>query len=459
MSVSLAKAGLAESQRHRGDEDRAGAYDDIQAAEDEAKEKKLKLFGKEGAAPSHRFNDQSMTAQKARNFLPHLQRAGRVRGIVEYVANGGRVRLILPDLASSISFGLSGVRCPGTARGDAPSEPFADEAAFFTKLHVLQREVDIEVEASDRGGSFMGSLWVNGESLSANLLRSGYAWMSDNADRSPYYSQMEAAEKQAKASKTRVWEKYDPEAEAKAAEERATAEAKATPTTVYIRTEHVVSGNSFFCHMLGEEAKPLLEVRAKQFAQYGDFAAPSAGGRYRSGQYCSAEYTDGSMYRAKVIRHEAGSYEVSFIDYGNTHWCTADKMQPWSGDTSVPPLAYEAKLAYIKAPSVDDDFGSEAGAFLADSVLQKELRAQIVAKSGEVWHLIVFDGETCVNAESLKSGFTMLTRDAKKNTNPSKELQLLHKAVEHAKRSRINIWRHGDPESDDDEPPRRAWGR
>jgi len=459
MSVKLIKLGLAEALRHRGDEDRAEAYDLIAEAEEEAKTKKLKIHNEGSAPPAHRFNEQSQTGAKAKAFLPHLQRQGKVRAIVDYVVNGGRLRLTLPDNASSISFGLSGVRCPGGARGEEKGDPFGDEAHHFTRLHCLQRDVEIEIEAADRGGTFLGTMWVAGQSLAVQLLSNGYAWCSDSVDRSPYCQQLESAQAGAQLQKLRVWEKFDPEAERRREEERAAAEKSATPNTVQIRPQFIPNGNTFFTHMLGPEAAPLLKMRAHQFSN-GDFSAPGAGGRYRAGQYCSALY-DGDMYRAKVLKHDQGQYEVAYLDYGGTGWCSAEDMQEWGdADRSQPPLAFECKLAYVKVPEVDADYGYEAGQVLGQYV-GKDLTAQVVAKAGEVYHLMVFDGDKCVNAESLRSGCAMLTKDAKRNKNPSPELQQLMAAIDHAKKMRKNLWEYGDAESDDEDasPRRGAWGR
>jgi len=458
IAVLLARAGLCESMKHRGDDERSSVYEEITEAETEAKTKKLKIHS-EVKAPVHRINDHSVTAQKAKTFLPSLQRSRRVTAIVDYVAQGARVRLSIPEHSATISFALSGIKCPATARGEEKAEDFADEASLFTKLHILQREVEIEIETCDRGGSFLGSLFLNGDSLAVMLVRNGYAWLTDSADRNPYFQQLEAAEKHAKSTKLRIWEKYDEEAAQKAAAEKNIAESKATPNIVRVSTQHVVSGNSFFVHMLGEEAKPLLQVRARQFAMC-DFNPPSMGDRYRVGQYCSAEDpSDGIMYRARVLRHDAGKYEIQYIDYGNTGWVTASQMQPWSGDSSTPPLAYECKLSYIKAPAIGAEYGYEAGEFMANALLGKELTAQVVGRVGEVYQLMLFDGDKSINSDALKSGLMMLTKEAKNNRNPPKELTSLFASAEHAKRSRINLWRYGDAESDDEDDFPKGKGR
>ena len=45
---------------------------------------------------------------KAKQFLPFLQRAGRMEGVVEYVASGSRIRLYIPRETCLITFLLSG---------------------------------------------------------------------------------------------------------------------------------------------------------------------------------------------------------------------------------------------------------------------------------------------------------------------------------------------------------------
>ncbi|NXJ21614.1 SND1 protein, partial [Dicrurus megarhynchus] len=95
--------------------------------------------------PIHRVADISGDTQKAKQFLPFLQRAGRSEAVVEYVFSGSRLKLFLPKETCLITFLLAGIECPRGAR-NAPGlaqegEPFSEEAALFTKELVLQREV------------------------------------------------------------------------------------------------------------------------------------------------------------------------------------------------------------------------------------------------------------------------------------------------------------------------------
>ena len=49
---------------------------------------------------------------KSKQFLPFLQRAGKMQGVVEFVASGSRFRVYIPRETCVITFLLSGVSCP-----------------------------------------------------------------------------------------------------------------------------------------------------------------------------------------------------------------------------------------------------------------------------------------------------------------------------------------------------------
>ena len=73
----------------------------------------------------------------------------------------------------TIAFSPSGVRCPqrGGAQGGVTreEEPYWEEAAAFTRAHVLQRDVELEVESVDKAGTFLGTLRVVGGTKPLNL--------------------------------------------------------------------------------------------------------------------------------------------------------------------------------------------------------------------------------------------------------------------------------------------------
>uniref|UniRef100_A0A2I3HDV5 Staphylococcal nuclease and tudor domain containing 1 n=1 Tax=Nomascus leucogenys TaxID=61853 RepID=A0A2I3HDV5_NOMLE len=144
IAEALVSKGLATVIRYRQDDDqRSSHYDELLAAEARAIKNGKGLHSKK-EVPIHRVADISGDTQKAKQFLPFLQRAGRSEAVVEYVFSGSRLKLYLPKETCLITFLLAGIECPRGARNlpglVQEGEPFSEEATLFTKELVLQRE-------------------------------------------------------------------------------------------------------------------------------------------------------------------------------------------------------------------------------------------------------------------------------------------------------------------------------
>uniref|UniRef100_A0A8C3XJS2 Staphylococcal nuclease and tudor domain containing 1 n=1 Tax=Chelydra serpentina TaxID=8475 RepID=A0A8C3XJS2_CHESE len=145
IAEALVSKGLATVIRYRQDDDqRSSHYDELLAAEARAIKNGKGLHSKK-EVPIHRVADISGDTQKAKQFLPFLQRAGRSEAVVEYVFSGSRLKLYMPKETCLITFLLAGIECPRGARNlpglVQEGEPFSEEATIFTKELVLQREV------------------------------------------------------------------------------------------------------------------------------------------------------------------------------------------------------------------------------------------------------------------------------------------------------------------------------
>ncbi|MEQ2190344.1 nuclease domain-containing protein [Xenoophorus captivus] len=147
IAEALVSKGLATVIRYRQDDDqRSSHYDELLAAEARAIKNGKGLHSKK-EVPIHRVADISGETQKAKQFLPFLQRAGRSEAVVEYVFSGSRLKLYMPKETCLITFLLAGIECPRSSRntpsGVQVAEPFSNEAMLFTKELVLQREVGV----------------------------------------------------------------------------------------------------------------------------------------------------------------------------------------------------------------------------------------------------------------------------------------------------------------------------
>lgn len=217
VAEALVSKGLATVVRYSADNDqRSSHYDDLLAAEDKAIKSNKGMHDKKHQ-PARRIADVAGDVTKSKQFLPFLQRAGRMQAIVEFVASGSRFRLYIPRETCVITFLLSGINCPRATRTMpggvvSPAEPFGDEALAFVKEMVLQREVEIEVEAIDKGGNFIGWMHLDNTNISVALVEEGYAAAFVTADRSNYGRQITLAEDNAKTKKLKRWANYVEEA-------------------------------------------------------------------------------------------------------------------------------------------------------------------------------------------------------------------------------------------------------
>ncbi len=111
-----------------------------------------------------------------------------------------------------MTFSGTGIDCPrgqrlgpgGPGAPLVPADPYGEEAATFMKDMVLQHEVEVEVEAMDKGGNFIGWMFLDGVNLSVSLVEAGLAKVHFTAERSNFYKTLCAAEAKAKEAKKNV---------------------------------------------------------------------------------------------------------------------------------------------------------------------------------------------------------------------------------------------------------------
>merc|ERR1719232_1106748 len=225
VAEALVSKGFATVVKYRLDDDqRSSKYDDLLMAEQKATKDTKGLHDKKNV-PTHRVSDMSGNAVKCKQFLPFLQRAGRMSGLVEFVASGSRFRVYIPRETCIITFLLGGISCAKGARSMPKGEliqadPYGDECSHHVKEMVLQRDLEIEVETIDKAGNFIGYLFVDNTNLSIHLANEGFASMHFTAGRSPYANQIKNAEDNAKNAKRRIWTNYTGEEESNENEEK-----------------------------------------------------------------------------------------------------------------------------------------------------------------------------------------------------------------------------------------------
>jgi hypothetical protein len=105
--------------------------------------------------------------------------------------------VIFPTWYLSFADHLIGIRAPRTARNPSEkSEPYGTEAAEFATRRYMQRDVEIEIETTDKSGGFIGALYLNkNENAAVTLVSEGLATVhSFSADTLPWARQLYDAE-------------------------------------------------------------------------------------------------------------------------------------------------------------------------------------------------------------------------------------------------------------------------
>lgn len=160
--------------------------------------------------------EASETPEKAKAYLGFLRRKKRVPGVVDFVSSGSRFKVIIPSENARLTFVLGGIRAPRTARNASEkSEPFGPEALEYSSRRCMQRDVEVDVDDVDSFGGFIGTMYVNRESVAKGLLDEGFASVHEySAEKSGHSTELFAAENRAKQARKGMWKDWTPETDA-----------------------------------------------------------------------------------------------------------------------------------------------------------------------------------------------------------------------------------------------------
>uniref|UniRef100_A0A2K5MDQ6 Staphylococcal nuclease domain-containing protein n=2 Tax=Cercopithecinae TaxID=9528 RepID=A0A2K5MDQ6_CERAT len=453
IAEALVSKGLATVIRYRQDDDqRSSHYDELLAAEARAIKNGKGLHSKK-EVPIHRVADISGDTQKAKQFLPFLQRAGRSEAVVEYVFSGSRLKLYLPKETCLITFLLAGIECPRGARNlpglVQEGEPFSEEATLFTKELVLQREVEVEVESMDKAGNFIGWLHIDGANLSVLLVEHALSKVHFTAERSSYYKSLLSAEEAAKQKKEKVWAHYEEQPVEEVMPVLEEKERSASYKPVFV-TE-ITDDLHFYVQDVetGTQLEKLMENMRNDIASH-----PPVEGSYapRRGEFCIAKFVDGEWYRARVEKVESpAKVHVFYIDYGNREVLPSTRLgtlPPAFSTRVLPAQATEYAFAFIQVPQ-DDDARTDAVDSVVRDIQNTQCLLNVEHLSSGCPHVTLqfADSKGDVGLGLVKEGLVMV--EVRKEKQFQKVITEYLNAQESAKSARLNLWRYGDFRADD----------
>ncbi|KAK6336177.1 hypothetical protein TWF696_001740 [Orbilia brochopaga] len=466
IALLLVENGLATVIRHRkDDEDRSPIWDTLIAAEEAAIKAEKGLHNPKPPS-SKPMVDASESEQKAKAHFAFLSRQKRIPAIVDYIASGSRFKLLIPKEGVRLTFVLSGIRAPRTARNPSEaSEPYGKEALEFTSKRANQRDVEIDVEALDKTNGFIGTMYVNKENIAKLLVAEGLAYVHGwSAEQSGHGSELFAAEKAAKEGRKNLWKDWTPDQDAD--EEPETSKAGAEDTTTYTKRQDyrdVVVTNAdetgkLKVQLVGSGTDQLEKMMAdfKIFHSSKSNDTPLSAPP-RVGEFVASKFSeDGAYYRARVRRvdREGKKADVLYIDYGNSETVPFSSLRPLTqaqfSTTKLKPQAVDAYLSFCQFPG-SDMYSRDAVGYLMTLTGNKELVGNVdyTDKDGTLY-LTLFQkasqsADENINKSMIEEGMCMVPRKLKAWERAySDKIDTLRQCEEVAKNERRGMWEYGD---------------
>lgn len=471
IALILVEAGYASVIRHRkDDDDRSPDYDALLLAEETAQKEEKGMWSPKPPA-AKQYQDYSESLQKAKMEASVLQRQKKVPAIVDFVRAGSRFVVLVPRENAKLTFILSGIRVPKPARSaDDKAEPFGQEALDFASRRCMQRDVEIDVENTDKVGGFIGTMYVGRENFARALLEEGLAEVhAYSAEQSGHAQELFAAEKKAKEGRKGMWHDWDPskenEDEPTAASENVSGTngeaAEATARKKDYRdvvVTHIDETGRLKLQMIGSGTAQLTELmNAFKSFHLNKANSQPLSGPPKVGDLVAAQFTvDNEWYRAKIRRvdREGKNVDVSYLDYGNSETIPWSRLrpltQPQFSTQRLKPQAVDAVWSLLQLPS-SSHYLADSISFMTEQTEGRELVANVdfTAPDGTMYITLLEPKaaslENSINAEVVREGLAMVPRKLKAwETAAGDALKHLRDLEDEAKKGRRGMWEYGD---------------
>lgn len=465
VAEAMLEKGLATVINYRqDDEQRSPEYDKLRAAQEQAIKGQKGLHAKKDV-PAHRINDLTTDHSRIKHhYLPSWQRALRTEAIVEFVASGSRLRLYCPKESCLVTFLLAGISCRRSARpaiGGAPAqegEPFGDEALQFTRERVLQRDVSVKIDTTDKQAtSVIGWLFTDANvNLSVALVEEGLAEVHFTAEKSDYFRSLKDAENRAKAKRKNIWKDYvEKPVEEESKEDWDDTPEVSAPVDRKVKYESVVvtevTPDLHFYAQHTEQGAKLEELMSKLRQEFK--AMPPVTGAYapKRGDLCAAKFSeDDEWYRAKVERVEkGGNVSILYVDYGNREQVPSTRLAMLPpAFISEKPYAHEYVPALLVLPTDTDDRNEAVKAFAQD-VLNRSLNLNVEYRITGTEYVTLVDPSTKadVGEDLIADGYLIADKN-KKDRRLTKLIADYKEAEQKARKHHKGIWQYGDSTED-----------
>lgn len=443
-----------------GKTDACAAVDLLLEADARAKSRQAGINGTK-ASPQFKVVELSRLGDtKGRHILGYFQkgqlggRSPAMHGIVDMVMSASAFRVHIPKHHFQISFKLAGVITPSGGM-NGPEDAFYKESRDYAINRIQQREVEIAVDTSDKGGNFIGRLMINGKDFAVELAEHGFAAVN-NHDRT-----LTAAEEKGRATKKHIWSSPEaiPDRYKVIMEERIDHSAPVRSTDTQwkkVTITDVVDANTITMQSVDSEGRRKDIDEACKACRTGDAHVGATRGEIVVAKYVD----DGSWNRAKVlsVNNKAGEAEVLFLDFGTTDLVDLKDIRriPRENDfeflrTSAP-LAILAKLAYIRKMAADSQYIDECLDTIwsyGDGATTFVARCEYIIGDQGFYTISTTPTSETLGEFIVKAGVTIIDKKLAKVGDTT--YNAIQKAQDSAAKRRVCMWKFGDAGFYDDE--------
>lgn len=344
LGMLVISEGLAQCARVRKDDPRSADYDSLQIEEAVAATKKKGMHSANTTGPlTAKYaaaNDVSTDGKNAKTVFGLLPK-GTLSAIVEYVYTGSRVRVYVPSESCILQLSLGQVRSPLLARSSAgqparAAEPFSDESRQFTRLQLVQRQVEIVCDDIDKNGVVLGRLYTTIDhqrtSFAVTLLDAGLAKIDKFAIErfsDEGISALQEAQAAAKSCKQGIWSlpsTEDDDADVSKEGEKLDAGTSSSTKSrwglgglVSVHVSEIVDGSTFYVNE-SDSLATLTSISEEIAAFVGSSAVGISPEFAKPGVLVAGIEPDGdskAWNRVRIDEVDGATAYVTFIDYGS----------------------------------------------------------------------------------------------------------------------------------------------
>jgi len=474
VAIELLEQGFGKVANHFDDQPRSRDYQKLIYAQNRAMRVNKGIHSSLLDKPSLYINDLTSKPDpsRAQLYLSHLKRSGRVSAVIEQVIGASRFRVFFPSDHFIVILSLHGLFCAIPERVDTKSSSIYDiyppdipgnRGLHYSRELLYQRDVEVAVNDVDRRCNFHGRVYFQGHDIALSLLEQGFAKLNNETSPSmeeyKTYKECEDKAKTHKDGPQNMWENWDPKEEAER-ENKKTQEKEERQKRRELQMECMVTeitdGSNFYFQIIGPETEKLKEMMDEIHNIDLDNQAPYEPAK---GEFIFAKFVDDQKYYRARVNYvndkdkQNVQYRVSFIDYGNSDLLHKEDIRRLDnskfGTKVLKAQAQTGRLAFVKAPKIDEEFGKEAADLLKSLVWKEHLIGKYWVDRNNYYNI-----KLGVPSKKIFASATMVTEGYARVTRSNTEdpvYTALKEAEEQARKSTIGIWVYGAvPDSEEE---------